>query len=177
MAIGVACAAMRYLATSALMIVALSACPSDDEGGDTGADTGTDPTTSPSTSNGMSTSSTTTDTSGTEEGSSSSGGGSGEAGPPVINGVTWTQAEGCMEGTGSDVEIVIDVTDPDNDVAELTFSGMIIGCTGEVDAATVTILCPQVAPYSGTIEVEDPDGNTDDIEIEIDICMDGSAMP
>ena len=169
---------MRYLATSAFMLVALSACPSDDEGGDTGADTGTDPTTSPSTTNGMSTSTTgDTDTSGTtmepEEGSSSSG----EAGPPVINGVTWTQAEGCMEGTGSDVEIVIDVTDPDNDVSELTISGMAIGCSGEIDAATVTLLCPQVAPYPTTIEVEDPDGNTADIEFDIEICMDGSATP
>ncbi len=104
-------------------------------------------------------------------------GGDAEPGPPVINSITWTQAPGCTMGTGSDVEVVVDVSDPDNDPSELTVSGLLIGCTGEVDSLMATILCPQLAPYTGTITVADPDGNEDDLEITIEPCVDGSAMP
>jgi hypothetical protein len=172
---------MRNLAALTIPLLVLSGCPSDDEGNDTGAETGTASMTA-STTNGMSTTtgmtSTTTDTGEetTTPAESSSEGGSGTpGGAPVINSVTWTQDAGCTPGTGSDVTIVVDATDPDNDAAELTFSGLIIGCTGEVTAAEVTILCPQVAPYNGTITVEDPDGNSDDIDIEILVCEDGMA--
>jgi hypothetical protein len=171
---------MRNAAALTITLFALAACPGDDSTDDTGAMTSPTTTMSPTTT-GMDTDMDTSDgqtTMSMEEEGSSAGESEGEtamAGPPTINSITWTQAEGCMEGTVSDVNIVVDVTDPDNDVSELTFSGLIAGCTGEVEAADTTIMCPQLSPYTGTVTVEDPDGNEDDLEITIDVCVDGSA--
>jgi hypothetical protein len=162
-------------------LLVLTACPADDGGGDTGAMTmsttmsatmtsaDTDPT------GGMTMTGMTMSGGETEPATESSGGGG--SGPPVINSVSWTHAAGCMMNTTSDVEIVIEATDPDNDESELTFSGMVIGCTGMIEGATSTIMCPQLSTYTGDVAVEDPDGNSDDIEIMIEVCVDGSAMP
>lgn len=166
---------MKTPLASTFALVLLAACPADDDD-DTGGDTGTMTTT---------TTMTTTSTAGTEESSTasastttpsdSSSDSSAEPGPPEINSITWTQVDGCVMNTASDVNVVVDVTDPDNDVSELTITGIAIGCTGDINAPMVTILCPQVATYNATVTVEDPDGNSDMLPIAIEPCMDGMA--
>jgi hypothetical protein len=100
----------------------------------------------------------------------------GMAGPPEITSVTWTQAEGCMPAVGSNVELVVEVTDPDNGPEELTVSGAVTGCTPiAITALETTLTCPQAADYPGSIEVTDPDGNSDSIDFTVPVCMDGSA--
>ncbi len=96
-------------------------------------------------------------------------------GAPVIVSVSWTSPPGCMPGIGSDVQFTIDVTDPDHPVSELTFSGQVIGCVGALDAPMSSLVCPNAAPYTGEVEVSDPDGNADAIELLIMPCVDGSA--
>jgi hypothetical protein len=105
--------------------------------------------------------------------SSTGGGGGGEA--PVIESVAWTHAEGCVMGTGSDVTIVVTVADADTDAAELVFEGNVVGCTGPIDAAEATVLCPQVAPYGAMVTVSDPEGNDDTLDFMIEPCVDGMA--
>jgi len=163
---------MKDLSALAFSLVVLSACPAEDDD-DTGGSTGTSPTTTSPTTTVADTSDSSGGTTAPAESSSEGG----EAGPPVINSISWTHADGCVMNTGSDVTVVVDVSDPDNDVSELTFAGMVIGCTGMVDAPEVTLLCPQVAPYSATVTVEDPDGGMDSLPIEILPCEDGTAMP
>lgn len=167
---------MKNPLASTFALVLLAACPADDDGDDSGGVTGntTTMTTTTAESSGGSTGDTvsTTTPSDSSEGSSDS---SAMPGPPVINSVTWTQVDGCMMNTASDVNVVVDVTDPDNSVDELTITGTPIGCTGEIDMPMVTILCPQVATYNATVTVEDPDGNSDMLPIAIMPCMDGMA--
>ena len=57
----------------------------------------------------------------------------------------------------------------------ITLSGVIIGCTGEFNAPMVTFVCPNAAPYTGTITATDPDMNEAELDIEIEPCVDGSA--
>jgi hypothetical protein len=100
---------------------------------------------------------------------------SAEPGPPVIVSVSWTNVPGCTQGVGSEVEVVIDVDDPDHDISQLTFSGQAIGCTGALDSATSTLFCPTLAPYSAQVEVSDPLGNQDALDFTFEPCVDGSA--
>lgn len=102
---------------------------------------------------------------------SSGGGGMG----PTIDSVTWTNPGGCTAGVGGDVDVVIEVSDPDNDASEITLSGMVIGCKGALDAPMVTLVCPNAAPYAGTVTAADPDGNEDEVDIDMQPCVDGSA--
>ncbi len=161
----------------ALTLALLTACPADDDD-DTGNDTGSATTTASTTTASTTTASTTATETGSESGTTEAADSSSEggmAGPPVINSITWTQVDGCMMNTGSDVTIVIDVTDPDNTVDELIIDGLAIGCTGDINMPMVTILCPQVATYNATVTVEDPDGGMDQLPIAIMPCMDGMA--
>ena len=177
---------MRSASRLALLLaLPLGFACGDDSGGDDGSNTtapttsvgnddsgtaATDPTGATDPTNA--TDPTTTDpTNATDPSDSSGGGGMG----PTINSISWAAAAGCMMGTGGDYDITVDVTDPDNDASEITLSGMLIGCTGEVDAPMVTLVCPNAAPYTGTITATDPDGNEDDLEITIEPCVDGSA--
>ncbi|HWB80777.1 MAG TPA: hypothetical protein VG755_37700 [Nannocystaceae bacterium] len=165
---------MKTPLASSFALVLLAACPADDDG-DTGGDTGmttTMTTTTAGSESSTGASASTTTPSDSSEGSSDS---SAEPGPPEINGISWTQVDGCVMNTASDVNVVVDVTDPDNDVSELTISGIAIGCTGDINAPMVTLLCPQVATYNATVTVEDPDGNSDMLPIAIEPCMDGMA--
>lgn len=167
---------MKTPLASTFALVLLAACPADDDE-DTGGETGMTTTMTTTTvgteeSSASMSASTTTPSDSSSEGSSDS---SAMPGPPEINSITWTQVDGCAMNTASDVEIVIDVTDPDNDVSELTISGIAIGCTGDINMPMVTILCPQVATYNATVTVEDPDGNSDMLPIAIEPCMDGMA--
>jgi hypothetical protein len=97
------------------------------------------------------------------------------AGPPMIVSVSWMNDPNCTPGVASDVVFTIDVGDPDDELAALTFSGLAIGCTGQFDSPMTTILCPNVAPYSAMIEVSDPDGNSDSIDFMFSPCEDGTA--
>ena len=110
---------------------------------------------------------------GDDDGGGSDGGGGGM--PPTITMVTWMPEGGCTAGTASDFTVTTTATDPDTAAAMLTFSGMISGCSGSVNAATATITCPNAAPYPGTVRVADPEGNFDTQAVTIDICMAGSA--
>ena len=99
----------------------------------------------------------------------------GEPGPPEIVGVTWTNDPACAMGRGSDVTVVAEVTDPDNDVSELTFELMAIGCTTSSAGETSVLFCPNAATYNAELVVTDPDGNEDDLEFMFAPCVDGSA--
>lgn len=154
------------------------ACGGDDDDSDDG-------TLTIANTSGVTASGTAGDDDGADDGStaapgddSTSGGGDdgGMAGPPVIDSISWTHDPACEVNVGSDTSVVVAVTDPDNEASELTFEGMLIGCTGMVDAPMVTLVCPQVAPYTGTVTVTDPDGGSDSLEITIEPCVDGSAM-
>jgi len=159
----------RSIITFAILV--LTACSSDD-GNDEGAGSGE--TTSPTTSSSTSSSTTTTGMDGSSEGAASTGGGGGgEA--PVIEGVTWTQADGCVMGTGSEVTVSITASDADTDAAMLMYETSAIGCTTQSDGAETILLCPQVATYSTTVTVTDPEGNDDSIMFSIGICTDGMA--
>lgn len=152
-----------------LASVILTACPASDDTADELGETAVDDGGTTAADDGGTTAATLPgDTSGGSTGSAMPG-------PPEIQMITWTQAEGCVMNTGSDVDVVVTVVDPDNDVSELTFSGMAIGCTGNIDMPMSTLLCPQVATYTANVTVEDPDGGMDSLEIMIMPCMDGMA--
>lgn len=109
---------------------------------------------------------------GDDMGTPDSGGG---GAAPELTEVSWTHAGGCAQGVAGDVTVSMTVTDDDTDAADLTYSGTISGCSGQVNANPATITCPNVAPYTGTVAVRDPEGNQDFQEITIDICADGTA--
>jgi hypothetical protein len=159
---------MRYALLLALPLT--FACGGDDDGGDT---TGvTSVATTSATADGSGSDSTPGDSGDTAPGDSSGGG---MAGGPTIDSVTWTNPPGCTAGMGGDVNVTISVSDPDNDASEITLSGLVIGCTGDLNAASVTLVCPNAATYNGTVNAVDPDGNEDSLDIEIEPCVDGSA--
>lgn len=108
-------------------------------------------------------------------GTGSTDGPSGEPGPPVITGVTWMADVACTVNTGSDFFFVIEVEDPDDAIADLTFSGLAIGCSGEFDGEMPTLFCPNVADYSATVTVADPAGNQDSLDFMFGPCSSGSA--
>jgi hypothetical protein len=91
------------------------------------------------------------------DGESDAGGG-GQA--PMITKVAWEPVGDCSTGTESDHEITVTVED-DSPTDQLTFSGSVTSCTGNLDAAVSTVTCPQAAPYNGEVTVADPDGNED----------------
>ena len=92
---------------------------------------------------------------------------------PSISRVSWTQADGCAPFARSTVTISVTVTDPDNAVNELTFSGSVSSCSGTISGAVSEISCPQTGQYSGTVTVTDPDGNTDSISFAFGPCENG----
>ena len=101
---------------------------------------------------------------------------SGQSGAaPIIGQVSWTHTAPCVEDDRSDVVIEITATDEDTEAADLTYSGTVAGCDGNVTTNPATLSCPQLAPYNGTITVTDPEGNSDAQAITIDVCVDGSA--
>ena len=94
---------------------------------------------------------------------------------PIIEQVTWTHDPACVAGDQFDVVVEITATDADTDAADLTYSGTVSGCTGSITSNPATIVCPNFAPYNGTVMVTDPQGNSDAQAITIGVCEDGSA--
>ncbi len=102
-----------------------------------------------------------------------SGGGGGLA--PEITMVAWGPMGACTAGTASDYTITTTVTDGDTQAGSLTFSGTATSCTGQIDGATATLNCPNLASYPATVTVTDPEGNSDSQAFTIGVCMTGSA--
>ncbi len=100
------------------------------------------------------------------------GGGSGQ--PPVISRVSWTHEAGCTPGVSSPVTIQVEVTDPDTNLSNLSFSGSVTNC-GSITAATTVISCPQLAAYAGSVTVTDPQGNSDTETFSFGPCADGQT--
>ena len=65
--------------------------------------------------------------------------------------------------------------DADTAAASLTFSGDVPNCPGMLDGPTSTISCPNLAPYRGTVTVEDPEGNSDTASFTFGPCESGGA--
>jgi hypothetical protein len=159
------------------------ACGGDDGTGDDG--TGTSPTAPGTMDDGGSETAAPDDDGGSETAAPDDDGGSdttgapgddgGEPGPPEIVGVEWTNDPACAMGTGSDVTVVAEVTDPDNDVSELTFELTAIGCTTSSAGETSVLFCPNAATYNAELVVTDPDGNEDNLEFMFMPCVDGTA--
>lgn len=110
-----------------------------------------------------------------DDGTPDAGGGGGGGTSPDLTEVSWAHAQPCTQGTAGEVTVTMTVVDDDTPQADLTFSGTIPGCSGEVDANPATLTCPNAAPYTGTVNVTDPEGNRDFQEITIEVCVDGSA--
>jgi hypothetical protein len=89
--------------------------------------------------------------------------------------VAWTKDTDCTRAVSSDVEIVVTVSDPDSNPADLVYSGSVSGCTGAIDAAISTINCLNVSPYPGTVMVTDPEGNDTTVTFEVPVCTSGSC--
>ncbi|MFQ5641227.1 MAG: hypothetical protein ACE5IR_24880 [bacterium] len=96
-------------------------------------------------------------------------------GPPSINRVFWTHQAGCSAGTASKVTISVNVSDPDNGLNDLTFSGFVSNCTGSINGATSAVTCPQLGQYNGSVTVTDPAGSSDSITFSFGPCQDGVA--
>ncbi len=94
---------------------------------------------------------------------------------PVIMEVAWEAVPGCVNNTPSDVEITVTVVDGDTPSSMLTFSGIAVGCTGTIDAATSIVNCPNAAPYPSSVTVTDPEGNSDSVSFTFGQCETGSA--
>ena len=163
---------MRRASRFALFLALPLTFACGDDGGD---DDTTGVTTAPTTSVGDGGSGSDTAPSDSSGGDTTPGTSGGMAGGPTIDSVTWTNPAGCVMNTGGDVMVEIMVSDPDTDAADITLSGMVIGCTGMLDAPMVTLVCPNAGDYNGTITAADPEGNEDDIDITISPCIDGSA--
>lgn len=97
--------------------------------------------------------------------------------PPVITRIAWATDPACVASSPTDYTVDFTVTDADTAAGMLTFSGSVGGCTGMLNAASVTIRCPNLAPYGGTVTVRDPEGNADTAMFTIAPCTDGMSEP
>ena len=95
---------------------------------------------------------------------------------PVITNIAWATVGACTQGTASDYTITITATDADNDPTDLMYIGDVPGCLGAIDGAVSTIICPNVAPFPGTVVAEDPGGNTSlPARFTIGVCETGDC--
>jgi hypothetical protein len=94
---------------------------------------------------------------------------------PEIQMVAWAHATGCVAGTISDVTITVTAADPNTPLQNLSYSGTVTGCVGEITAAVSTVSCPQAASYLGTVTVSDEEAHNDMLSFTIDVCVDGMA--
>lgn len=99
--------------------------------------------------------------------------------PPTITMIAWTSGAGCVAGTSGPFTITFTVTDPDTPAAMLTYSGNVPSCTpAAINANPMTVTCPNAAPYTGSVTVTDPEGNSDSVSgFTLRPCMDDSFTP
>ena len=104
--------------------------------------------------------------------SGSGGGGSGGSGQsPVITMLEWDTEANCTVGVESDYTITVTANDPETPAQDLTYDGSVTGCRGEIDDVTSTVVCPNAAPYAGTVVVVDDDGNSSStVSFRIGVC-------
>lgn len=110
-------------------------------------------------------------------GSAGQGGTAGTSGSaaPAITRVDWAPVGDCSSGVRTDYTVTVSATDSDSAASELIYSGSVSGCTGQIDAETSTLSCPNVAPYGGMASVQDADGNRSaSVEFTIGVCDTGS---
>jgi hypothetical protein len=97
---------------------------------------------------------------------------------PVITLVEWTPDGACQNGAASGYTVTVTATDADSDPIDLIYDGSVAGCNGQIDGATSTIICPNAAPYNGSVVVEDGDGNiSNPVNFTIGVCETSSIMP
>jgi hypothetical protein len=89
---------------------------------------------------------------------------------PIISDVTVAFDPNCVAAFSSPVLITTTAVDEDTDIGDLTYSGSVEGCTGSIDSASASVSCPQLAPYSGSVTVTDPEGNSDTESFTFGVC-------
>lgn len=95
---------------------------------------------------------------------------------PVINKISWVHKTPCSAGVANDVTVTVDATDSDTPAGSLTYSGAFSSCTGTINAATSTIHCPELATYTGSISVKDPENHTASKGAQIMPCTNGMVQ-
>ena len=111
-------------------------------------------------------------------GGSAGSGGLGGVEAPVITMVAWAPDGSCSRGTPGDYTVTITATDADSDPSSLQYDGSVLGCSGQLDAETSTVSCPNAAPYGGMAVVEDDGGNVSvPVEFTLDVCATDSVTP
>jgi len=94
----------------------------------------------------------------------------GGSGVPKVTRVSWAPFGLCEQGWASPYAINVNATGSD-----LTYNGSVGGCTGEIDAFTVTVFCPNVAAHDGVVTVTDGNGvESEPFEFRILVCESGS---
>lgn len=97
---------------------------------------------------------------------------------PVITRVEWSTGGDCAQGAASDYTVIVTATDADSDQMDLVYNGSVQVCTGDIDAMTSTINCPNNAPYAGMVVVSDGDGNNSaQVDFTIGVCESSSLEP
>ena len=103
--------------------------------------------------------------------------GAGGGAAPEITDISWAPVGVCNSGQSGDYEVLVTAMDPDGSTDDLTYDGSVQGCTGAIDAAASTINCPNAQPYTGSVFVEDLDGNPSAaVEFSVRICADSSCL-
>jgi hypothetical protein len=96
---------------------------------------------------------------------------------PTITQVRWEHAPGCQSPQEREITITVEVDPGGTRAADLSFSGGVAGCAGDIDAAVSSVTCSGASPAIGSVTVSAPDGQSDDIGFTILVCEDGEVQP
>ena len=119
--------------------------------------------------------------SGGTAGSGGSAGTNGTAGTggaaPVIEKVEWAWAKPCdANASGQGLVVTITAKDADTPVGQLTYSGQVQDCTGDINAMETTLSCEvYLGARQSEATVTDPQGNNDSLFFPPDPCTDGAC--
>jgi hypothetical protein len=97
----------------------------------------------------------------------------GGGGIPQITRITWAPAAGCSTGVASNYTITITAVDSNTSTDQLTYQGMVLSCTPAITMATQTVNCPNLAAYTASVTVSDPEGNMSSKNFMISPCSGG----
>ncbi len=78
---------------------------------------------------------------------------------PVITRVSWSPSAGCSVFMNEHV-VTTTVIDIDTALANLSYSGSVAGCIGNINSASTTVTCGPTPGGSGSVLVTDPQGNS-----------------